>query len=382
MRIKKYMDRRIVCSGLAVALGASVCFCFFNNLPAVRAWFRLVLSYLAPVTWGLMLAYLIRPFARFLEKRALKRVRSEKARVHISSIATVLLFLILIVFVIANVIPQVVNSVSNFVANFDAYLTSAKSVISQYAERIPFADIDTEKLIGTGDELLRKIGTWLTGNVSTFIGFFYALSGQILNLIIVIAMAIYALLDRKNIKKGLVRLTYALLDENKAARARAIFTRGDVLMTRFLASNLLDAVIIGVVNFIFLSVFKAPYTALLSVLLGVFNFVPTFGPISGGVIASVIVLLTKPTLLFGFILFTVVLQQIDGNVIKPLLFGDSTGLSPFWVLVAIVVCGRMFGVLGMVLGVPALALIYSLYNELLEKKTRRKAGRNSPETGE
>ena len=382
MRIKKYLDRKLICSGLAVALGASVCFCFFNNLPAVRAWVRTVLSYLAPVTWGLMLAYLIRPFARFLENRVLTRIKSEKARVHISSIATVLLFLILIVFVIANVIPQVVNSVSNFVANFDGYLSSARSVISQYAKRVAIADIDADKFIGTGDEIFRKIGTWLTGNVSTFIGFFYALSGQLLNFVIVIAMAIYALLDRKNLKKGLIRLANALLDENKVARARAIFTRGDVLMTRFLASNLLDAVIIGVVNFIFLSIFKAPYTALLSVLLGVFNFVPTFGPISGGIIASVIVLLTKPTLLLGFILFTVVLQQIDGNVIKPLLFGDSTGLSPFWVLVAIVVCGRMFGVLGMVLGVPALALVYSLYNELLEKKAQRKAADCPPEKRE
>lgn len=372
MKIKQFIDRKTVYSGLAIALGASVCFCFFNNLPAVREWLRKFLSYIAPVTWGLMLAYLIRPFARFLETKVLRRIRSEKARVHISSIATVLLFLILIIFLIANVIPQVVGSVSNFASNFDGYLASAKAFIAEHADRISFADIDADRLIGTSDEIFKKIGSWLTGNVSTFIGFFYALSGQILNFIIVIAMAIYALLDRKNIKKGLIKLAEAILDEDKVQHARSIFTRGDVLMTRFLASNLLDAVIIGVVNFIFLSVFKAPYTALLSVLLGVFNFVPTFGPISGGIIASVIVLLTKPSLLIGFVIFTVVLQQIDGNVIKPVLFGDSTGLSPFWVLVAIVVCGRMFGVIGMVLGVPAVALIYSLYNEVLEKKTRRK----------
>ena len=162
-----------------------------------------------------------------------------------------------------------------------------------------------------------------------------------------------------------------MLGKAKTERVNTILNRGDTLMMVFLSSNLLDALLIGAANFVFLSIFKAPYVLLLTVFLGAFNFIPTFGPIISGVIASVVMLMVKPDLLIGFIIFTVVLQQIDGNVIKPLLFGDSTGLSPFWVLVSIVVGGRVFGVAGMLLGVPAFALLSSLYSEIVDKYDKR-----------
>ena len=103
------------------------------------------------------------------------------------------------------------------------------------------------------------------------------------------------------------------------------------------------------------------------------------GITGGGVLAGVVVLLTKPSILIVYIIFTVVLQQLDGNVIKPLLFGDSSGLSPFWVLVAIIVGGRMFGVLGMVLGVPVCALIFSIYEDILNRRIRMKSERRPTE---
>ena len=181
-------------------------------------------------------------------------------------------------------------------------------------------------------------------------------------------MATYALLDRTNLKTGCIRLEKALMGETRTEKVNRVVKRGDDLMMRFLSSNMIDALIIGVVNFIFLGIVSAPYQLILAVMLGVTNFIPTFGPIIGGIAGAIIVLLTKPTLLLGFIIFTLVLQQIDGNVIKPLLLGDSTGLSPFWVLVAIVVGGNMFGIAGMVLGVPLVALISSLIAEYVARK--------------
>ena len=105
-------------------------------------------------------------------------------------------------------------------------------------------------------------------------------------------------------------------------------------------------------------------------MLGIFNFVPTFGPIAGGILGAIIVLLVKPGFVIGFVVFTFVLQQIDGNVIKPVLFGDTTGLSPFWVLVSIVVGGRAFGIPGMILGVPAFALLSTIYSEVIDKRLK------------
>jgi len=335
----------------------------------------------------LILAYVLRPFARFMERRLLKKLKSEKLRVHIAGISTVVLLFLIVYFLLILLIPQTIESLAEFMANSGAYIESIKAFIAKYAEKIEFIEINVDELIGSSNEVLASVMTWLTSNYQQFIDLFYQLGSHLFSLIIVLAMSIYALLDRKNLKKGIMKLEKVVLGEQKTQRLNEIIERGDTITMRFLGSNLLDAVIIAVINFVFLSVFKCPYALILSVMLGVFNFVPTFGPIAGGILASIIVLLVKPSLVVGFAIFTIVLQQIDGNVIKPVLFGDTTGLSPFWVLVSIVVGGRMFGIAGMVLGVPAFALLSTVYSEIIdkklkiseEKKTKEESGKTPPE---
>ena len=252
--------------------------------------------------------------------------------------------------------------------HFDEYLESLKKTLREYLEHIQLVEIDVDKTIGTSSELLKTLAKWMSGNIDIIMNAIVQLSSRFVNFIIVITMATYALLDRANLRTGSVKLEKALMGEARTEKVNTVIKRGDMLMMRFLSSNLMDALIIGVVNFIFLGLVSAPYQLIMAVMLGITNFIPTFGPIIGGIAGAIIVLLTKPTLLFGFILFTVVLQQIDGNVIKPLLFGDSTGLSPFWVLVAIVVGGNMFGITGMIMGVPVVALISSLIKEYVARK--------------
>ena len=385
MKIDKHIDRRMVASGIAIAIAAAISFNLLNNLNHVRAWFSSVRYYLSPVTGGLILAYVLRPFARFMETRLLKKLKSEKLRVHIAGISTVLFLFLLIYFLLILLIPQTIDSLTEFMANSASYIESIKAFIAKYAEKIDFIEINVDELIGSSNEVLASVMQWLTSNYQQFLDFFYQLGSHLFSLIIVLAMSIYALLDRKNLKKGIMKLEKVVLGEQKTQRLNEIIERGDSITTRFLGSNLLDAVIIAVVNFIFLSIFKCPYALILSIMLGVFNFVPTFGPIAGGILAAIIVLLVKPSLVVGFAIFTVVLQQIDGNVIKPVLFGDTTGLSPFWVLVSIVVGGRMFGIPGMVLGVPVFALFSTVYSEIIDKRLNMQkplAAENAPEAPE
>lgn len=370
MKLDKHIDRRLVVSGIVIAIAAAVSFNLLNNLNHVRLWLASMKYYLAPVTGGLILAYVLRPFARFMERRLLKKLKSEKLRVHIAGISTVLFLFLLIYFLLTLLIPQTIESLAEFMANSGAYIESIKAFIAKYAEKIDFIEINVDELIGSSNEVLASIMTWLTSNYQQFINLFYQLGSHLFSMIIVLAMSIYALLDRKNLKKGIMKLEKVVLGEQKTNRINEIIERGDSITIRFLGSNLLDAVIIAVVNFIFLSIFKCPYALLLSIMLGVFNFVPTFGPIAGGILGAIIVLLVKPGFVIAFLIFTFVLQQIDGNVIKPVLFGDTTGLSPFWVLVSIVVGGRMFGIAGMVLGVPAFALLSTVYSEIIDKKLK------------
>ena len=371
VKLFKKVDARLVYSGLVIAFGAAVFFCAFNNLNSIKRFLKTLLYYISPVTSGLVLAYLLRPFAKFLERVPLKKIKRDKARVHISSLSAVVLLLVIIVFLVATLIPQIVSSATTFASNINDYIASAKVFIADALSHVDFIEVDVDKVIGSSDEIFKAIVNWVTNNGDLFANFLKEASSQLVNFIIAVAMSVYALLDRRNLKRGLLKLERVVLGKAKTERVNTILNRGDTLMMVFLSSNLLDALLIGAANFVFLSIFKAPYVLLLTVFLGAFNFSPTFGPIISGVIASVVMLMVKPDLLIGFIIFTVVLQQIDGNVIKPLLFGDSTGLSPFWVLVSIVVGGRVFGVAGMLLGVPAFALLSSLYSEIVDKYDKR-----------
>ncbi len=372
MKLFKQADKRIVSSGMAIALSAVALYCLLNNLGSVKGFAVRLYGYITPVVGGVALAYALRPFARFLERRVLKKIRSEKARVHIAGITVVLLFVLAIILLIATLLPEIIESIRMFSENIGSYITMAKDFIREYAEKVDLTEFDIDEIIGSNQSLLDTAGTWLTENIDLLLDALYNIGSYMFQFIIVVAMSLYALLDRKNIKKGLKRLEYAVIGDAKSARVNEILNRGDDLMVRFLGSNLIDALLIGAVNFLFLSIFKAQYAVLMSVMLGMFNFIPTFGPILGGLIACVVVLLTNPSLLLGFAIFTLVLQQIDGNVIKPVLFGDSTGMSPFWVLVSIIVGGRAFGVAGMLLGVPVFALLSSIYTEVIDKRTQIK----------
>ena len=367
MKLFKHADKRIVSSGLAIALGATVMYTVLGSYATIWAEIKGVLGYLNPVIWGLILAYVMRPFAAFVE-RLLPKKFSQKAKAHIGGVCALILLIVLIVVFMYLLLPQLISSVTGFMNHFDEYLESLKKTLREYLEHIQLVEIDVDKTIGTSSELLKTLAKWMSGNIDIIMNAIVQLSSRFVNFIIVITMATYALLDRANLRTGSVKLEKALMGEARTEKVNTVIKRGDMLMMRFLSSNLMDALIIGVVNFIFLGLVSAPYQLIMAVMLGITNFIPTFGPIIGGIAGAIIVLLTKPTLLFGFILFTVVLQQIDGNVIKPLLFGDSTGLSPFWVLVAIVVGGDMFGITGMIMGVPVVALISSLIKEYVARK--------------
>lgn len=372
MKLFKNADKRIVASGMLIALFTVLLFCIASNISAVVAGVKGVVRFLSPITGGLILAYLLGPFARLIEK-ILPKKWPEKVKTHLGGVASLVLLLIIILLLAYIVVPSLLSSVTQLLNNFDGYVESVKGTLRNILSRVDLFEVDVDQLIGSSDELLRKAGKWVGDNVSYFANLAYTLSGQVVNFIIVIAMATYALFDRKNLKRGIVRIEQVLLGENKAASVNRIFARGDYYMMKFIGTNLLDSLVIGIINFIFLGIVKADYQVLLSVLLGVTNFIPTFGPIVGGIAGGIIILLTKPDILLIYTIFTLILQQVEGNFIVPLLFSDSTGLSPFWVLVSIVLGGKIFGWAGLVVAVPLTALISSIINEAVAKRTKEAA---------
>ena len=368
MKLFKNIDRRVVASGIAISLFTVLLYAVANKFDETVAFLQGAWAFISPVAYGLILAYLLGPLARLIEK-ILPKKWSDKVKTHIGGVASLILVLVIILVFLAILLPSLTSSAVRFYNNFDSYVESVKGTINRVAEDIDFVEIDVEKIIGSSSDLLGKVAKWLGDNVNLLINFAYSFSGRIVNFIIVLAMALYALFDRKNLKTGAIRIEKVVFGDEKTAKINGVLARGDFYMMKFLGTNLLDSLVIGLINFVFLGIVKADYQTLLAVILGVTNFIPTFGPIIGGIIGGLIILLTKPEILLIYVIFTLVLQQIEGNFIVPLLFADSTGLSPFWVLVSIVLGGKVFGWAGLVLGVPLTALISSIVNEIIARRT-------------
>ena len=372
MKLFKNIDRRVVASGIAISLFTVLLYAVANKFDETIAFLQGAWAFISPVAYGLILAYLLGPLARLIEK-ILPKKWSDKVKTHIGGVASLILVLVIILVFLAILLPSLTSSAVRFYNNFDSYVESVKGTINRVAEDIDFVEIDVEKVIGSSSDLLGKVAKWLGDNVNLLINFAYSFSGRIVNFIIVLAMALYALFDRKNLKTGAIRIEKVVFGDEKTAKINGVLARGDFYMMKFLGTNLLDSLVIGLINFVFLGIVKADYQTLLAVILGVTNFIPTFGPIIGGIIGGLIILLTKPEILLIYVIFTLILQQIEGNFIVPLLFADSTGLSPFWVLVSIVLGGKVFGWAGLVLGVPLTALISSIVNEIIARRTPKEA---------
>ena len=372
MKLFKNIDRRVVASGIAISLFTVLLYAVANKFDETVAFLQGAWAFISPVAYGLILAYLLGPLARLIEK-ILPKKWSDKVKTHIGGIASLILVLVIILVFLAILLPSLTSSAVRFYNNFDSYVESVKGTINRVAEDIDFVEIDVEKVIGSSSDLLGKVAKWLGDNVNLLINFAYSFSGRIVNFIIVLAMALYALFDRKNLKTGAIRIEKVVFGEERTGKINTVLARGDFYMMKFLGTNLLDSLVIGLINFVFLGIVKADYQTLLAVILGVTNFIPTFGPIIGGIIGGLIILLTKPEILLIYVIFTLILQQVEGNFIVPLLFADSTGLSPFWVLVSIVLGGKVFGWAGLVLGVPLTALISSIVNEIIARRTPKEA---------
>lgn len=372
MKLFKNIDRRVVASGIAISLFTVLLYAVANKFDETVAFLQGAWAFISPVAYGLILAYLLGPLARLIEK-ILPKKWSDKVKTHIGGIASLILVLVIILVFLAILLPSLTSSAVRFYNNFDSYVESVKGTINRVAEDIDFVEIDVEKVIGSSSDLLGKVAKWLGDNVNLLLNFAYSFSGRIVNFIIVLAMALYALFDRKNLKTGAIRIEKVVFGEERTGKINTVLARGDFYMMKFLGTNLLDSLVIGLINFVFLGIVKADYQTLLAVILGVTNFIPTFGPIIGGIIGGLIILLTKPEILLIYVIFTLILQQFEGNFIVPLLFADSTGLSPFWVLVSIVLGGKVFGWAGLVLGVPLTALISSIVNEIIARRTPKEA---------
>lgn len=357
----------------AVALSiAVILYVALTNWGAVRAAVGAFFHYFSPVIYGAIIAYIVSPLALLFSGTLFRWVKKEKIRTFLSNILAFLTIILFLVFLLLMLIPQLIESVATFAGNLDGYVASLREMVEKLG--VSKSVLDLDKFISSSEALIDTVTEFVKKNLSVILSTSVGVGKGAVQFFIAFLLSIYLLSDKDRIKTGVKRLITASLGGRKAEDTIRVVRRCHTILKQYIVFNLLDSLIVGVANAIFMAIVGMPYIGLVSFVVAVINLVPTFGPVIGAIIGGFVLVLVNPWHALAFLIFTMVLQTIDGYILKPKLFGDSLGVSSLWILVGVIVGSRAFGVVGILLAIPGVAILDFLYREYflpwLERKRK------------
>lgn len=374
------LDRAKLKHHLIVVAFGILLYLALTNLAEIKAaldtFYRIGYSFF----YGLIIAYLLNiPYTFYREK--LFYLLSHRGgpigsiAKYLALLLAYLTVLILLALFIWIVIPQLVISVTFLVQNIPYYIDQAEILITRIGSYFGQEDFYEGQL----DMVWPNVVSWgnalLNNIISNFVEYASNLSSSLFNLVIAIAFSVYFLSGKEWLLRHLKQLVVAFGPRRKVMRILQIAKRTNRIFTGFIAGNILDSLLVGFLCFLGMSILGFPFPLLISIIIGVTNLIPIIGPFIGAIPGGLIILTVDPLKALFFLLFILVLQQVDGNVFKPRIFGDKVGLPSVWVLLSIVVFGGLFGIFGMLIGVPAFAVLFGLLGD----STRRRLAQRREE---
>ena len=339
---------------------------------------------LSPVFYGLGIAYILDPVVTRVQKRLepwlKQRLRQNEKAPGLARGIGILLALALVVLIVwallAMILPQLLDSLNTIIGNLPDYYETMRSWVSDLIDdNLEVADFTGEIM----ERVYEYFTSWLTTTMLPRLQSFVvsltssvvSMARALLNLIIGLIISVYLLMGKNKFLSQAKKLTYSLLGEKRGGYFCNICTFANRAFGGFIGGKILDSAIIGFLCFIGMSILRIPYPLLISVIVGVTNVIPFFGPYLGAIPSILLLLVIDPLHALYFIIFIVVLQQVDGNIIGPKILGSSVGINGFWVMFSIILGAGLFGFWGMLLGVPVFVVIYTLINKLIVRKLER-----------
>ena len=362
MKKDKFKNRKWYNNAVAIVIGV-VSYVALTNLGIINDFLRNVGGYFMPIFYGGVIAYLVNPLASALQKRVFKNLRNETLKWTLSVFAGMFLVLLFLSALLFMLVPQLFESIMLLVSNMDSYIVRLNGLIE--GMNIGTLDIGShvEEMMGSPEDLLKTASQFLSTSLRRILSTSANIGRTIFNLLIALILSIYLLLAKYSIKTGSRRLMRSLMSQKWYDIVLNFMARCNNILVRYIVFSLFDGVIVGGANAIFMAICGMQYVGLVSVVCGVTNLIPSFGPVIGAVIGGFILLLVNPWHALMFLAFTAILQTLDGYVIKPKLFGDSLGVSGLLILISIVLFGNIFGVVGILLAIPLAAIIDFTYEE-------------------
>ena len=371
---------------MLVILFTTLLIFFFIHINDVLKILDYIFKVLAPILYGLVIAYLLNyPYKLFynhaFKKMGTKHKWLKKLKKPLSLLLAYIIIFGVVIFLVSTLIPELSSSITTLVDNIPMYEQAVKDASDSIAAFInkttgynlyEFATYSNIVGLITGNDTTEFIKNIFTNYVPSAFSTVLGIGTGLYNWIIGIIISIYLLAGKDRLIRQFKIATVAYLPEKIYKR---LFKIGDVFNNKcgkFIVGKIIDSFIIGLMCFIGLSIFRFHSPRLISVIIGLFNMIPFFGPIIGAIPTTFLLLIINPWEALGFIVFIIVLQQFDGNILGPKILGETVGIIGFWIMFSVIVGGGLFGVPGMLLGVPIFAAIYTLVEEGAERRLKKK----------
>ena len=388
--MKNFLEKKYVQIGVTAfcVIAASLLFYFgIFHTASITKGLKAIYNILTPIVYAAAISYVLWPLIRFMEKSIIYRIcekknwkPSEKVRHGIRMICvivTLLLFFFGIYGLLSMLIPELINSITNIIDNLPRYINNIEKWLTNLLKNYPELEENSSMIFST---VTARAETWLTNDllpkinllVASFSTGFMGALVFLKNFLIGAMISIYLLYGKESYVAQGKRLLYCLFSTQTTNNIIRDLQYVDKTFGGFIIGKVLDSLIIGILCYIGTTLLNLPYALLVSVIVGVTNVIPFFGPYIGAVPSAVLILLVNPIQCIYFVIFILLLQQFDGNFLGPKILGGSTGLSSFMVIVAILVGGGLFGIFGMFVGVPACAIICTVIRNGIQSRLEKK----------
>ena len=367
----------ISCYVIGVIFLSIVAFRVINNLESTVNLIKKMFHVISPYFIGFLIAYLLNPLVNFLYCHLFsrfKKMKKKRTQMLLSVFSSYMIVLGVLIIVIAYIIPQLVSSISDLITKIPHFYNEITIFLNNFVSKYP--DINTKTFNSIINDYLPHIQEFVMKQLQNIVPAVYGFSVSIIkffiNLMIAVIVSIYMISDKKTILRYLKKMIYATFNKSHADSFISVSKDCNEICKSFFIGKTIDSLIIGCLCFIIMSIFRLPYSMLVSVVVGITNMIPYFGPYIGAIPCIIILFIDHPMNGLIFAAIIIILQMFDGMILGPRILGTSTGLRPLAILFAITCGGAIAGPLGMFLGVPAFAIIFYLLDKLLNYRLKAK----------
>ena len=354
---------------LSIIFAGITFYLLLGNIKYVSGAIGTVLNILTPFAGGIVMAYVLNPIVVFFQSRVMKG--NKKFRW-----ASILLAYLVAVLIIAAlvwlVVPQVISSIITLFNNLPLYLQTMEESVLHLQEAYGITMPHAMDALNSYEDLLTQIYDFIMGLAPQIVAYIGSVASNFVTVFTAVAASVYMLSDKEHLLHQMCTVTRALLPHELAENVLRICSYANANFTNFFVGKIIDSAIIGVLTFVCMNLLRLDYAVLISVIIGITNIIPVFGPFIGAIPSVVILLFVDPLQAVVFTVLILIIQQVDGNFIGPKILGQKVGVSALWVLFSIVLGGDLLGIVGMVIGVPVFATLYGLGQEVIHWMLERR----------